>query len=294
MSTKPATATNPVIGVAARVLSNYYTRSQMVNQFLEAGAVGEEPTGNKLDTAVAWLKASAAGHPQPLVFLGCLLRDVLEGTYLPATGDLERARADIHEKLASAGLRYTHGVVVSALSGATTKTLEDLLQRHDFPAVLDEFSRSTSRVDTEPREAASAAANLLEGICKEYIVQHPHLQMPAKADLRNVFTVVREDLGLDPTALEEDDLKRILGGLLTTVDGISALRTHASSAHTQGTSQRYYRLTPRHARRGWSGTYVARFHHRELAEQARTQTMTENALAQCLFNGLRVSSDCVQ
>lgn len=239
----------PIIGVVARILSAAYTRSNMVGLFYEAGAIGEDPAaGNKLDTAVAWIKATATTHPEPLVFLGRLLRDFMDGTVLFDDEARQRGRDDINAKLAEAGYRYYNGSIVSVLTGPTTATLQELLRRHRFPAVLEEFDRATANVETEPREAASAAANILEAICKEYMVQHPHLTMPAKQDLRSVFGVVREDLGFDPSALEDDDLKRVLGGLLSVVDGISALRTHASSAHAQGTSQRYYRLEPRHAR----------------------------------------------
>lgn len=93
-----------------------------------------------------------------------------------------------------------------------------------------------------------AAANILEAICKEYLVQHPALPTPKKQDLSPVFEVVRGDLGLDPSSVEDEDLRRVLCGLSSIVEGIGAFRTHASSAHAQGTSKRQYRMTPRHAR----------------------------------------------
>jgi hypothetical protein len=70
--------------------------------------------------------------------------------------------------------------------------------------------------------------------------------MPAKLDLKPVWTVVRRDLGFDPGAVEDQDLQVIITGLFAVVDGIGALRTHASSAHGAGKKQ--YKLEPRHAR----------------------------------------------
>jgi len=55
--------------------------------------------------------------------------------------------------------------------------------------------------------------------------------VPKKQDLQNVWKVVRGDLDFDPGSKEDDDLKRILSGVLSIVDGIGSLRTHASSAH---------------------------------------------------------------
>jgi hypothetical protein len=53
-------------------------------------------------------------------------------------------------------------------------------------------------------------------------------------------------LGFDPSLVEDQDLQMILTGLISVVDGIGALRTHASSAH--GAGRKTYRLEPRHAR----------------------------------------------
>ena len=71
-------------------------------------------------------------------------------------------------------------------------------------------------------------------------------EMPAKQDLQSVWNVVRKDLGLDPSRIEDQDLKSILSGIISIVYGIGALRTHASSAH--GAGRESYRLEPRHAR----------------------------------------------
>ena len=70
--------------------------------------------------------------------------------------------------------------------------------------------------------------------------------MPAKQDLKPVWNVVRKDLGFDPSRVEDQDLETILTGLLALVDGIGALRTHASSAH--GAGKKSYKLESRHSR----------------------------------------------
>lgn len=66
------------------------------------------------------------------------------------------------------------------------------------------------------------------------------------SDLKPLWTVVRKHLGFDPSAIADTDLQTILTGMLATVEGIAALRTHASSAHGAGVTS--YRIEPRHAR----------------------------------------------
>jgi hypothetical protein len=112
-------------------------------------------------------------------------------------------------------------------------------------AVDEEFGRALKAVETAPREAVSAACNTLESICKIYIAEE-NLVLPAKQDLQAVWGIVRKDLHFDPSAIEDRDLKEILSGLFAVVNGIGALRTHASSAHGAGPNG--YRLEPRHAR----------------------------------------------
>ncbi len=45
---------------------------------------------------------------------------------------------------------------------------------------------------------------------------------------------------------KDEDILKIISGVLSVVDGISSLRTHASSAH--GAGVKTYTLEPRHAR----------------------------------------------
>jgi len=77
-------------------------------------------------------------------------------------------------------------------------------------------------------------------------IEEEGLEMPAKQDLQPVWSLVRKDLGFDPSQVADRDLKEILSGLIATVNGVGALRTHASSAHGPGAKS--YRVEPRHAR----------------------------------------------
>jgi hypothetical protein len=241
----------PVIAMIANLFDQYYTRSRFENLFYQSGTSVENPQrGNKVDTVTYWLRSINTQEPEKaLQILGKLIEPFMEGELYRAGIDADQEA--LREALRKGGLRYIDGgkvVKASSGPGSATASLKSLLERREFPAVLEEFNRSTENVEAKPREATSAAANILEAICKEYIEEQSDLVMPAKQDLSSVFGVVRKHLGFDPTSVEDEDLKAILGSLAGVVTGIGRLRTHASSAHAQGTSKRAYKLEPRHAR----------------------------------------------
>lgn len=126
-----------------------------------------------------------------------------------------------------------------------SKSLHNLIKDRDIPSIDAEFVRALENVNSNPRDAVSASCNILEAIFKVYISDEG-LPQPKKQDLQNVWKVVRADLGFETKRVEDDDLKKILSGILSVVDGIGAFRTHASSAHGQGRTS--YIIKPRHAR----------------------------------------------
>jgi Abortive infection C-terminus len=147
--------------------------------------------------------------------------------------------------LANAGLTYQSGGTVAPLLGSPPKALADFIRDRNFDAIDAEFRRAITNAENDPREAVSAASNILESPCKIYI-EDEGLEPPAKLDLQGVWTPVRKHLGFDPAILEDQDLKQILSGILSVVHGVGSLRTHSSSAH--GAGRKAYKLEPRHAR----------------------------------------------
>lgn len=154
-------------------------------------------------------------------------------------------RKKMNATLATAGLRYRAGGLVSGGLAAPTQTLAGFIKDRDEAAITQEFERAAQKAESEPREAVSAAANILESLCKHYI-EAEGLDLPSKQVLKELWNVVRKDLGFDPGQVADDDLKVVLVGLIQIVDGLGAFRTHASSAH--GSGPKSYRLQPRHSR----------------------------------------------
>ncbi|VAX08859.1 conserved hypothetical protein [hydrothermal vent metagenome] len=242
----------PVIAVMADNLPVLETHASLDNLFFYAEAPGEPPEGSKPVKTQAWLRIINKESDNPLVVLGRLVEGYIE---LPdedeevSWGASNTQKLEFKKKLLSifkrCNLQYINGGIVTDGSSAPSKSLSELIKGRNIPAIESEFSRALENVNSEPREAVSAACNILESIFKVYISDEG-LDMPRKQDLSGVWKVVRENLGFEPGRLEDDDLKKILSGILSVVDGIGAFRTHASSAHGQG--RKLYKLKPRHAR----------------------------------------------
>lgn len=245
----------PVLAACAEFLSNYETHASLDNLFTYAGAPGEPPTGNKLVKTQSWLRLINDDESlDPLSVLGRIMEnhmeEELDSPHLWKSGDPTKlkAREKIEKTLSNSNLRYVAGgkFITSKSIASASQTLERMLKEKKIKSIDFEFERALKNVETNPREAVSAASNILESLCKVYIEESSTLVAPAKLDLKSVWSVVRKDLGFDPSSIEDQDLQKILTGLFSIVDGIASLRTHASSAH--GSGKKSYNLEPRHAR----------------------------------------------
>src|SRR5665213_1756102 len=84
-------------------------------------------------------------------------------------------RNQITDALSRSELQYAKGGKIISALGAPSRTLEEYIREGDAAPIDLEFNRAQSNVDTDPREAVSAASNILESICKVYIaVSYTH------------------------------------------------------------------------------------------------------------------------
>ncbi|MBI2412737.1 MAG: abortive infection family protein [Deltaproteobacteria bacterium] len=239
---------SPIISLIAEAIASNETHATLDSLFMYAGAPGEPPLGSKHAKALAWLRIINKDQSvNPLEILGKLI----EG-YMDAVDQLNSLSLNVQEhkdKISKAlmqfELQYIKGGKIIGTLGIPSRSLEHVIRAKDVSSINDEFDRALKNIESNPREAVSAACNILESICKAYI-EDEGLEMPSKQDLQHVWTVVRKDLGFDPGLIEDRDLQEILSGLIAVVNGIGALRTHASSAH--GAGKKHYKLESRHVR----------------------------------------------
>lgn len=245
----------PVIAVLADTLFDIESHAGLDSLFLYADAPGEPPEGSKPVKTLAWLRRINKESEFPLKVLGKLIESYME---LPdeveeddiqwgvnVTDKKQELKIELKSSLERCNLTYLTGGIISDGSSAPSRSLSELIKGRDIPSIESEFNRALENVNSEPREAVSAACNILESIFKVYI-DDESLPLPQKQDLQGVWKVVRADLGFDTKLVQDDDLKKVLSGVLSIVDGIGAFRTHASSAHGEG--RKLYNIKPRHAR----------------------------------------------
>jgi len=239
----------PVMSVCAEIAANRETHATLDSLFTYAGASGDPPAGSKPAKALEWLRITNKDESsKPLDVLGKLIENYMEAPLDPDNSwdqNHLKDREKISKVLAQCELQYVKGGKVVGALGAPSRTLEEFIKNRDLASIDTEFGRALANVESSPREAVSAASNILESVCKVYIAEEG-LDLPQKQDLKPVWTAVRKHLGFDPGIVEDQDLQQILSGLISIVEGIGALRTHASSAH--GAGKKSYKLEPRHAR----------------------------------------------
>lgn len=237
----------PVCAVVGDVLGAFiYHHKTLETLFYEAGAAGEVPEGNCVTKCQAWLKRMHTDVADPTAVLGKVLEEFME-VDRPFDDRQEAGRKRITESLARFGLSYHQGGIILGTGNALpTRSLRQVLKDRDLAGVGKEFERTLANVETDPPAAITAACSILESLFKVYIEDTDGLEMPSDQSLKPLWRTASKHLGLDPSALEDEDIKKVLSGLNSVVDGIGSLRTHAGSAHGRG--RRAYRLQARHAR----------------------------------------------
>jgi hypothetical protein len=200
-----------------------------------------------VNKSTAWLKR-ASDDPQSnaVEVLGGVLREFMERESFHLSGESwEKARADVVTILGRHGMSYqAGGTVFAAGASLPARSLEAILRGRDIAAIEREHQRALSSVSSDPAQAVTASSAILEALFKVYI-EDEKLGASPTATIKPLWSVVQKHLGLDPAQQEDDDIKRILSGLTSIVDGIGTLRTHAGSAHGRGRTS--YRLYERHA-----------------------------------------------
>ena len=245
MTAKPLPV--PVCSIVGDVLGGFiYHHKTLESIFYQAGAIGEVPLGNCVVKCQTWLKRMHTEVADPAAVLGKVLEEFMEVDRSFQMKAQEEGRKKITEVLGRFGLSYhTGGVILGAANALPTKALKQVLKDRDLAGVDREFDRALTNVEKDPPAAITAACSILESLFKVYIEDNG-IDMPADQSLKPLWKVASKHLGLDPAAIEDDDIKKVLSGLNSVVDGIGSLRTHTGSAHGHG--RWAYQLQARHAR----------------------------------------------
>jgi hypothetical protein len=250
---------NAVAIVAGTALGKfYYSHNRLEALFMGCGAPGDPPLGNCCDKCIQWLKrASADPSVDAYSVLGRVLEEFMEVDMPRQTmtlEDMNRERQNIRDALSRFGLSYQPGgKIFGGLAGTPARSLSQILASRDLVALETEFQRALQNVASDPAAAITAASAIIEAFCKVYLADEA-IPLPKDQTIKPLWKAVQENLGLDPSKFEDDDLKRILSGLTSIVDGLGAFRTHVGSAHGRGRAA--YKPQVRHARLALHAAYT--------------------------------------
>lgn len=137
--------------------------------------------------------------------------------------------------------------IEAGASSPVLGSLSNVAQVLNFDTVSRDIERALASADKDPEDAVTAACSTVESVCRSILIELG-LGLPEKKDIKGLFAAVRKPLGLgtdrdDLDALIADDVRKILNGLATVVEGIGSLRTHGGDAH--GRERGYARIDRR-------------------------------------------------
>ncbi len=238
----------PITRGIARVIgevlgASYYSHRRIEALFHESGFRGDPPTGNCSDKITHWITREADDRPDEIVVL--VARAICE--FMDSDHESHgEGRRRIEQILAQSGLTYAHGGHIFG-SGLSTpaRHLDDLLRQQDIPEIEVEFKRALESVESDPPSAVTAACAILEAFCRIYL-QEEQVPLPSDLSAKPLWNAVAHHIGFAPASQTHQDLRKVLSGFLSVIDGIACFRTHDGSAH--GHERRPYRILARHAR----------------------------------------------
>lgn len=143
------------------------------------------------------------------------------------------------EELKQAGLYHAlNGILDRAAETETPPSIQRLSEvsaTFDLDTVRLDLDRALKSAADDPEDAMTSACSMVESVCRSILIELG-LALPAQKDLKSLYKAVREPLGLSPNKSDThpeiaDDVRKILSGLSTVVEGIAALRTHGGDAH---------------------------------------------------------------
>lgn len=152
----------------------------------------------------------------------------------------------------------------AAASEALPKLKAEHVERH--------WAKANERVPTDPEGALTLARTLLESVCK-LILDDLGEVYDAASDLPRLYKHTAKSLKLAPDQHTEQVFKHILGGCVSVIEGLGALRNKLGDAHGQGA--RPVKPLPRHAQlavnlAGAMATFLVETHRARRATAAGT------------------------
>jgi len=142
-------------------------------------------------------------------------------------------------------LRYLENKKAGISEAPHDNFVKSALLKINSKHVLDEWGKALKRCKEDPENAITMARTLIESICKS-ILDEANIDYDKVFNIRKLYEKVAEHLKLNPEQHDEKIFKQILGGCISVVDGLAALRNSKGDAHGKGKGK--VKPKPRHAK----------------------------------------------
>lgn len=122
----------------------------------------------------------------------------------------------------------------------------ETLNEVDFEYIHDQVSKCNQKIIEEDFEGAiTNSRTLIETVCL-CIIEEINGKYDYKGDLTKLYKDVSKALNMMPGDYQNKNIKQILSGVISILNGISRLRNNSSDAHGRSPSN-YYKVDKKHA-----------------------------------------------
>jgi hypothetical protein len=121
------------------------------------------------------------------------------------------------------------GSIGSVADAVVTRALQDFSSE----GISTVWRKALERRTSDPEAALTSARSLLETTLK-HILDEREIEYRDRDDLPELYRAVSDSLNLSPGQHTEDLFRRILGGCVSIVEGVGAIRNKLGDAHGRG------------------------------------------------------------
>jgi hypothetical protein len=174
--------------------------------------------------------------------------------YTSLLARIEGTNPELHAKLVRAlerdHLRFENGRVVRDSHEPVLEDLVDKVIAVDLAQLRVNIQRIRGAIEKDPALAIGSSKELVEATCKAILTSR-NVPFSANADIPDLVALVAKELNLVAASVTDatkgaQSIRRVLGSLANTIQGLAELRNLYGSGHGKAPGQRG--LGARHAR----------------------------------------------